>query len=126
MYPEWTPDVPPRMTGRDVEPPDGRWLVAYRDGRPAGCAGTEADRRKRGRDQADLCRHQRLAAAGWPGRCSSRLEEIAREVGYRVIRLDTGAKQQASVALFRSSGYEPIADYNGNPVAAYWFEKRLA
>ncbi len=39
MYPEWTPDVPPRMTGRDVEPPDGRWLVAYRDGRPAGCAG---------------------------------------------------------------------------------------
>jgi hypothetical protein len=42
------------------------------------------------------------------------------------VRLDTGAKQQASVALFSSSGYEQIADYNGNPVAAYWFEKRIA
>jgi hypothetical protein len=30
------------------------------------------------------------------------------------------------VALFTSTGYEPIADYNGNTVAAYWFEKRLA
>ena len=56
----------------------------------------------------------------------SRLEVIARDVGYRAIRLDTGAKQQASVALFSSSGYASIGDYNGNPVAAYWFEKRLA
>ena len=39
MYPWWTPDVAPRMTGRDVEPPNGRWLVAYRDGRAVGCAG---------------------------------------------------------------------------------------
>jgi hypothetical protein len=30
------------------------------------------------------------------------------------------------VALFRSAGYEPIADYNGNPVAAHWFEKHIA
>jgi hypothetical protein len=40
--------------------------------------------------------------------------------------MDTGARQPASVALFRSTGYQPIDDYNGNPVAAYWFEKRLA
>ncbi len=30
------------------------------------------------------------------------------------------------MALFASSGYQPIADYNGNPVAAHWFEKQLA
>jgi hypothetical protein len=42
------------------------------------------------------------------------------------VRMDTGARQPASVALFGSAGYEQIADYNGNPVAAYWFEKRLA
>ena len=40
--------------------------------------------------------------------------------------MDTGSRQPASVALFRSSGYEPIDDYNANPVAAHWFEKRLA
>ena len=56
----------------------------------------------------------------------SQLERAALEAGYQTVRLDTGAKQPASVALFNSMGYEPIADYNGNPVAAYWFEKRLA
>ena len=56
----------------------------------------------------------------------NRLERVAREAGYEIVRLDTGAKQPASVALFKSSGYEQIADYNGNPVAAHWFEKRLA
>ncbi len=39
--------------------------------------------------------------------------------------MDTGPRQQASVALFGSSEYEPIADYNGNPVAAFWEEKCL-
>ncbi len=55
----------------------------------------------------------------------SGLESAARHAGYDTIRLDTGPKQSASVALFSSSGYEQIADYNGNPVAAFWFEKRL-
>jgi GNAT superfamily N-acetyltransferase len=56
----------------------------------------------------------------------SGLEAAARDAGYDTIRLDTGAKQPASVALFTASGYEQISDYNGNPVAAYWFEKRIA
>jgi hypothetical protein len=47
-------------------------------------------------------------------------------VGYTTLRMDTGARQPASVALFEKVGYEQIADYNGNSVAAYWFEKRLA
>ena len=65
------------------------------------------------------------AAPASRARFLRRLEEAARDAGYQLVRLDTGAKQPASVALFSSSGYEPIADYNGNPVAAYWFEKRL-
>jgi hypothetical protein len=28
-------------------------------------------------------------------------------------------------ALYRSSGYREVDDYNGNPWAAVWFEKRL-
>ncbi len=125
MYPEWTPEVPPRMTGRDVEPPGGRWLVAYRDGRAAGCAGLK-------RIDDAIAEIKRIYVTpdarrtGVARSLLSRLEEIARDVGYRAIRLDTGAKQQASVALFSSSGYQPIADYNGNPVAAHWFEKELA
>jgi hypothetical protein len=28
-------------------------------------------------------------------------------------------------ALYRSAGYEAIADYNGNPLAAAWMERTL-
>ena len=42
-----------------------------------------------------------------------------------MVRLDTGANQPAALALFRSSGYREVADYNANPYASYWFEKTL-
>jgi pimeloyl-ACP methyl ester carboxylesterase/GNAT superfamily N-acetyltransferase len=125
MYPEWSPNVPPRMTAHDVEPPDGRWLIAYRDGHAVGCVGLKRlDERT-----AEIKRVYVAPAARGAGVARALLgglEAVARDAGYHTVRLDTGAKQPASVALFGSSGYEPIADYNGNPVAAYWFEKRLA
>ena len=125
MYPWWSPEVGPGMTARDVEPPHGRWLVAYRDGRAVGCGGLKRiDER-----MAEIKRIYVTPEARGTGVARAlltRLERAAEETGYEVVRLDTGPKQQASVKLFSSSGYEPIEDYNGNPVAAYWFEKRLA
>ncbi|MGN6866980.1 MAG: GNAT family N-acetyltransferase [Solirubrobacteraceae bacterium] len=125
MYPEWSPEVPPRMNARDVEPPDGRWLVAYHDGQPVGCAGLKRlDERTAEIKRIYVTPEARRA--GVSRALISGLETAARDAGYEIVRLDTGAKQQASVALFSSCGYEQIADYNGNPVAAYWFEKRIA
>jgi pimeloyl-ACP methyl ester carboxylesterase/GNAT superfamily N-acetyltransferase len=125
MYPEWGPDVPPRMNARDVEPPDGRWLIAYRDGHAVGCAGLKRlDERTAEIKRIYVAPEAR--GAGVARALIGGLEAAARDAGYDAIRLDTGAKQEASVALFRSSGYAPIADYNGNPVASYWFEKRIA
>jgi GNAT superfamily N-acetyltransferase len=125
MYPDWTPDVPPRLTPADVEPPQGRWLVAYRDGEPVGCVALK-------RLDPTTAEIKRVYVApearglGVARALLARLEEVARDVGYTTLRMDTGARQPASVALFEKVGYEQIADYNGNPVAAYWFEKRLA
>jgi GNAT superfamily N-acetyltransferase len=125
MYPEWAPNVPPRMTGEDVEPPSGRWLVARRNGHAVGCAGL-----KRIDEQtAEIKRIYvvpEARGAGVARALISGLETAARGAGYDTIRLDTGERQPASVALFSSRGYHQIADYNGNPVAAYWFEKRIA
>jgi pimeloyl-ACP methyl ester carboxylesterase/GNAT superfamily N-acetyltransferase len=124
MYPEWSPNVPPRMTGQDVEPPTGRWLIAYRHGRAVGCAGLK----RIDEHTAEIKRIYVVPDARGTGVSRALLDHLegaAREAGYQAVRLDTGAKQPASVALFSSSGYQPIADYNGNPVAAYWFEKRL-
>jgi pimeloyl-ACP methyl ester carboxylesterase/GNAT superfamily N-acetyltransferase len=125
MYPEWTPDVPPRLTPEDVEPPAGRWVVAYRRTEPIGCAAL-----KRLDDHTAEIKRVYVApdarGLGVARAILARLERIAQDVGYAAVRMDTGARQPASAALFSSSGYEQIADYNGNPVAAYWFEKRLA
>ena len=125
MYPDWTPDVPPRLMPEDVEPPAGRWLVAYRAGDPVGCAAL-----KRLDDRTAEIKRVYVApearGTGVARALLARLEQIAQDIGYTRLRMDTGARQPASVALFGSLGYGRIADYNGNPVAAYWFEKRLA
>jgi GNAT superfamily N-acetyltransferase len=125
LYPDWTPDTPPGLSATDVAPPAGRWLVAYRNGTPVGSAALK-------RLNDDIAEVKRVYVApeargtGLARALLARLEALARGAGYGRVRLDTGARMPAAVALFRSSGYEPIADYNGNPVAAFWFEKRLA
>jgi ribosomal protein S18 acetylase RimI-like enzyme len=53
------------------------------------------------------------------------LERGAAELGCRTVRLDTMAAMAEAGALYRSAGYEPIADYNGNPLAAVWMERAL-
>ena len=52
-------------------------------------------------------------------------EDEARALGCPAARLDTGPRMLPALSLYRSAGYEEIADYNGNPQAAYWMEKRL-
>lgn len=54
------------------------------------------------------------------------LERRAAALGLEELRLDTDGGEPAALALFRSAGYEAIADYNGNPYARYWFAKRLS
>ena len=125
LYPGWTPDVSPRLTPEDVEPPSGRWLVAYRGTQPVGTAALK----RLDHHTGEVKRVYVIPAARGAGVARAllaRLEEIARTIGYTQLRMDTGPRQPESVALFTSLGYAPIADYNGNPVAAYWFEKRLA
>jgi len=40
--------------------------------------------------------------------------------------LDTGARQPHAQGLFESEGYVPIANFNGNPVATFFGQKRLS
>jgi hypothetical protein len=39
--------------------------------------------------------------------------------------LDTNSALTSAVALYESSGYERVDDYNGNADADVWFAKRL-
>ena len=53
------------------------------------------------------------------------LEDLPRDLGHAVLRLDTGDRQPHALALYRSAGYFDIDDYNDNPYARWWGEKRL-
>jgi hypothetical protein len=39
--------------------------------------------------------------------------------------LDTGPRQPHARGLYESEGYVPIANFNDNPVATFFGEKRL-
>lgn len=54
------------------------------------------------------------------------LETLIRESGRREALLDTNSTLTSAVALYTSSGYRPVPDYNANPDADVWFAKSLA
>jgi GNAT superfamily N-acetyltransferase len=53
------------------------------------------------------------------------LEDAARRLGYEVARLDTGPRQPSAERMYREAGYRPIGNFNANPVASFFGEKRL-
>jgi GNAT superfamily N-acetyltransferase len=53
------------------------------------------------------------------------LEQRAREMGFHTARLDTGDRQTTAQHLYTSAGYGVIPNYNANPVATFFGEKRL-
>jgi GNAT superfamily N-acetyltransferase len=120
----WDPDRESTVDPADFELPGGRFVVAYSGDQRLACGGFRA----LSDGVAEVKRLFVTVAARRQGIGSHLLRELERsasERGYGLVRLDTGARQPAALALFRSRGYREIADYNGNELAAHWFEKRL-
>lgn len=117
------PDMP-KAGAAELGPPDGTFLVGYRDGRPV-CGGGV----KRLPDGA--CEIKRMYVV--PGERRKglarvllhALEDAARDLGYTTARLDTGPRQPHAAAFYEAEGYRPVANFNGNPVATFFGEKRL-
>ncbi len=109
----------------DFAPPDGIFLLAALGEAPVGCGGLRRLALATGEIKRLFVR--RAARGHGVGRVLlDGLEQWARQHGFGALRLDTDGGEPAALALFRSAGYQPIDDYNGNPHARYWFEKRLA
>ena len=124
LYPGWKPGVGPSAAAEDFAAPAGTFLVAYAGERAVGCGGLKRLDERR----AEIKRLYVAPEARGEGvatRTLRGLELAARARGYDTVRLDTGARQPAALALFRSAGYIAIGDYNGNPFASHWLEKRL-
>lgn len=111
-------------TPDEMAPPHGVFLVGRIDGRAVAIGGVR-------RLTDEVCEIKRMyvvpdARSRGVGRALlAALEDAARGIGYRTVRLDAGARQVHSRALFAATGYRPIAPYNDNHIAVYFGEKRL-
>ena len=118
------PDMP-KAGAAELGPPGGTFLVGYRAARPV-CGGGI----KRLPDGA--CEIKRMyVVPGERGKGLARvllhaLEDVARGLGYQVARLDTGPRQPHARGLYLAEGYREVPNFNGNPVATFFGEKRLA
>ncbi len=117
-------DTMPRAGPAELSQPQGAFLVGYLEGEPVCCGGIK-------RLDPHTCEIKKMyVVPARRGQGVARvllhaLEHEARRLGYDVARLDTGPKQLNARGLYESEGYRPVADFNGNPVAAFWGEKRL-
>ncbi len=117
------PDMP-KAGPAELGPPAGVFLVGYRD-RVAVCGGGL----KRLPDGACEIKRMYVVPAA-RGRGVARellhaLEDAARGLGYAIARLDTGPRQPQARRLYEREGYVPIPNFNHNPVATFFGEKRL-
>ena len=124
IYGEFVHGPGPSASDADFSPPGGGFVAIYADGRPIAGGGVK----DLGGGTGELKRM--YVAPDQRGRGVARvllgaLEDLARELGHSVLRLDTGRKQPHALALYQSAGYSEIDDYNANPYASYWAEKRL-
>jgi GNAT superfamily N-acetyltransferase len=117
------PDMP-RAGPQELGPPGGTFVVGFEDGVAVCCGGL-----KRLPDGA--CEVKKMfvvEAARGRGVAQAllvELERLARELGYAVARLDTGPRQTRAQRMYERAGYVPIENFNANPVASYFGEKRL-
>jgi GNAT superfamily N-acetyltransferase len=124
VYDGFDPAAGPSAAPADFRAPAGAFVVIWEDGTPIAGGGVK-------RHTPDCGEIKRMyvtpeaRSRGYARRLLGALEDAARELGYRRVRLDTGPRQPHAQALYGSAGYAEIPDYNGNPYASFWFEKQL-
>jgi GNAT superfamily N-acetyltransferase len=119
-----TPDRTSTVEPFEMVPPHGAYVIVREDDRTVAGGGI--------RRLADgVCELKRMFVVpdargrGHGRRLLEALERTARDLGYRAVRLDTATSMTTAMALYRSAGYRPIPDYNGNSYASFWGEKEL-
>jgi GNAT superfamily N-acetyltransferase len=117
-------DDMPKAGASELSPPGGAFVVGCEDGEAVCCGGL-----KRLPDGAcEIKKMFVLDAARGRGVARALLEELearARALGYAVARLDTGPRQARAQRMYERAGYAPIENFNANPVASFFGEKRL-
>jgi ribosomal protein S18 acetylase RimI-like enzyme len=96
--------------------PDGRLLLATRDGQAAGCIALRRFDERSG-EVKRLWVRPAFRAAGLGRQLALQVIAGAREAGYQRLVLDTLAPMGEAIALYRSLGFGEIPPYYHNPLA---------
>jgi GNAT superfamily N-acetyltransferase len=116
-------DLPP-VHPSELRPPGGVYLVGW-EGELAVAGGAW---RHLDDGLAEIKRmfvRPSARSRGIAGELLAALEDSARHLGYRRLRLDTGPKQLHALKLYEREGYVRVEPYNVNPFACFWGEKEL-
>lgn len=111
----------PSAMRSDFSPPGGAFVVGFLDGVPACGGGVKA----LGKDVGEIKRMYvvpEFRGRGFAHALVQALEDTARDLGHRVMRLDSTS---TTWPIYQAAGYREIANYNNNPHADVWAEKRL-
>jgi GNAT superfamily N-acetyltransferase len=111
----------PSATTDDFSPPGGAYLVGHVKGVAVCGGGLKA----LSEDVAEIKRMYvvpDLRSLGFGRALLRALEIVADDLGYRVVRLDSGT---GTWPMYLAAGYRQVADYNGNPHAQVWGEKPI-
>ena len=119
------PSISISADAHELTPPAGALLIARLRQQPVGCGALKfhADA------PAELKRMWVAPAVRGLGvgrRLLHELEQQAKAMGARVIRLETNRALSEAIALYRRNGYHEVEAFNNEPYAHYWFEKPLS
>ncbi len=105
-------------------PPSGVFVVALSDGEPVACGGLHEIAPGVG-ELKRMWVHGDWRGAGLGSRLLRHLEDQARALGHRIVRLDTNAALTEAIGMYQRAGYRVIERYNDNPWATHFFEKAV-
>jgi GNAT superfamily N-acetyltransferase len=108
----------------EMTPPAGVFLVATLHSEAVGCGGLKFHDGA----PAEVKRMWVAPAArglGLGRRLLTELESQAAAHRVTVLRLETNGSLAEAISLYRSSGYQEVAAFSGEPYAHHWFEKTL-
>lgn len=108
----------------ELLPPAGALLLGYEDGEAVACGAVHVI----APGIAEVKRMfvaPRVRGRGLGRALLDALERTAIELGCNVARLDSTEPLAEAMAFYRSVGYVEIGDYNRNPNATTWLERRL-
>ena len=95
----------------DSSPPNGVFVLAWRDGEPVGCGALRPGFGPRAAEVKRMYVRPDARRLGISRLVLAALESHASALGYERLELETGIEQPEAIALYESSGWTPIAGY---------------